>query len=175
MHIAKLLILVLVAGAAHLAGPSPARADVLTCGEVWSQVAHLVEAENGEGMTAERLDRLGHLVDVMGACTRQLGYQVDGDVGRWATTVAAYFQPEDVARALCLIDHESGGDPLARNPASGASGLLQVMPFWAGRFGLSTSDLFEPAVNLEVAAWILGSQGWTAWSPYRRGLCGWPT
>lgn len=153
---------------------TPARAEILECDEVWVEVAQKIRAERHEGLTAERLDELNHLIDLMVACAENASHSGDPaltGVDRWGSLVAAYFDPEDVARALCLMGHESAGDPDAKNPTSGAAGLMQVMPFWAGRFGLSTADLFDPATNLEVASWIRDSQGWTAWSPYQRGLC----
>ena len=69
------------------------------------------------------------------------------------------------------MELESAGDPSARNPTSGASGLMQVMPFWAAHFGHDTNDFFDPWINLEVAAQIRDQQGWGAWSPYVRGSC----
>jgi soluble lytic murein transglycosylase-like protein len=95
----------------------------------------------------------------------------NGNVGRWAGLVAAHFAAEDRDRVLCLMGHESGGNPAAINPSSGASGLMQVMPFWADHYGYARSDLFDPAVNLRIARLIRDSQGWTAWAPYNRGLC----
>lgn len=52
---------------------------------------------------------------------------------------------------------ESKCRPEAHNP-SGASGLLQIMPFWSkGR------DLFDPATNLTVGLEVYRAQGWRAW------------
>lgn len=96
-------------------------------------------------------------------------YQGAG-VERWRDLVAEYFRPGDVNRALCLMRYESGGVPSARNP-SGASGLMQIMPFWAPHFGVSAQDLFDPGTNIRLAASIRDSQGWVAWSPYKRGRC----
>ena len=92
-------------------------------------------------------------------------------VSRWRSTVGLYFETGDVERVLCLMTEESGGNPMARNPATSASGLMQVMPSWAGMFGLQTDDLFDPNVNLWVSRQILQIQGWEAWSPYQRGAC----
>jgi soluble lytic murein transglycosylase-like protein len=93
------------------------------------------------------------------------------DVDQWLPLVAGHFNPEDVQRVLCLIGHESGGNETARNSSSGASGLLQVMPFWADEYGLARSGLFKAEINLWVGRKIRDSQGWTAWAPYNRGLC----
>lgn len=91
-------------------------------------------------------------------------------VEQWRELAASYFGSE-VDRALCLMAHESGGNPSAQNPSSGASGLMQVMPFWADEYGVSRGALFDPATNLRIAKGIRDSQGWTAWSPYNRGEC----
>jgi hypothetical protein len=91
-----------------------------------------------------------------------------GNVERWRELVSAYFPAGDVDRALCLMDHESGGDPDALNPTSSAAGLFQVMPFWWDHYG---GDRFNPETNVRVAALIKADQGWTAWSPYNRGEC----
>lgn len=93
------------------------------------------------------------------------------DVGQWASLVAAYFESGDVDRILCLIGFESGGNPDAKNPSSGARGLLQIMPFWASEYGLAPDDLYDPDTNLRIGRKIRDSQGWTAWSPYKRGEC----
>lgn len=92
-------------------------------------------------------------------------------VEQWRLLASAYFGWKEVDRVLCLMERESAGDPGAHNGGSGASGLMQVMPFWAGRYGYHRSDLFDPAVNLWIAARIREEQGWRAWSPYLRGDC----
>lgn len=92
------------------------------------------------------------------------------NVAQWEGLVAVYFGSE-TWRALCLMSFESGGNPNALNPASGARGLMQIMPFWAYHFGYQPNDLYEPGINLQVAAWVREAQGWSAWSPYQRGEC----
>lgn len=93
---------------------------------------------------------------------------IGSNVEQWRGLVAGYFA--DVDRALCLMQYESGGNPNATSWA-GARGLMQVMPFWARSLGMSPDALYDPATNLEVAAYVYGQQGWWAWSPYKRGLC----
>lgn len=94
------------------------------------------------------------------------------DVEQWRPLVAGQFEPEDVDRVLCLMSYESGGNPNSKNPHSTARGLMQVMAsVWAPHFGISYDDLYDPSVNLYVARQIRDSQGWTAWSPFNRGLC----
>jgi soluble lytic murein transglycosylase-like protein len=66
---------------------------------------------------------------------------------------------------------ESGGDPGAQNPSSGASGLFQVLPSWADNFGVTPDDLFVPEVNTYIARQLYDDGGWNHWSPYLRGEC----
>ena len=94
------------------------------------------------------------------------------DVEDWRPLVAGHFEPEDVDRILCLMEHESGGNPNAANPRSSARGLMQVMAsVWADEFDVTWDQLYEPEINLYVARQILDRQGFTAWAPYNRGLC----
>lgn len=89
-------------------------------------------------------------------------------VEQWRGLVAAYFPGSAVDTMLCLMWHESKGDPGATNPRSGAAGLFQVMPFWWDHYG---GDRYDPESNVRVARLIYGEQGFGAWSPWNRGLC----
>jgi hypothetical protein len=62
---------------------------------------------------------------------------------------------------LCLvIDRESGGDPSAANPASSASGLLQLMSVhWAGKF-----SPFVARPNLAYGLKLWRGSGWSPWA-----------
>ena len=95
----------------------------------------------------------------------------DQDVLQWLPLVAGQFDEGEYDRALCLIAAESGGNPNARNPSSGASGLMQILPSWAAVYGVSRTDLFDPSINLYIAADLQDRYGWTQWSPYNRGEC----
>lgn len=94
------------------------------------------------------------------------------NVEQWRGLVATYFSGDQVDRALCIMDHESGGNPSAKNPRSSARGLFQLLgSMWAPYFGVSQDALYDPEVNVRLAARVLAMQGWSAWSPYQRGLC----
>lgn len=87
------------------------------------------------------------------------------DVERWRTLVAAYWP--DVELALCLIAHESGGNPDAKNARSSASGLFQhlgsLWPERAEAAGWEGADVFDPEANVAVAAWLYSTGGVGHW------------
>jgi len=159
---------------ATLAPGSPALAASPDCGEIWDRIAHWSEEEATQGLTTSRLDVLHELIPPLVECSQAdfTGHEGMGyDIGRWRGLVGVYFDAGDVDRVICLMEKESGGNPLARNRSSGAAGLMQVMPPWAGVFGYTPDDLFDPIVNLWIASQIREQQGWGAWSPYLRGSC----
>ena len=88
-------------------------------------------------------------------------------VERWRPIVAAYFPEDRIDWALRIIECESHGDPLARNPASTASGLFQHLAgLWGERAaaaGWAGSDIFDPFANIAVAAWLLDTGGPGHW------------
>lgn len=95
-----------------------------------------------------------------------------GPVERWRPLVASRFPADEVDRALCIISHESGGDPEADNPRSSARGLFQILgSLWAPHYGVSRADLYDPNINVLLAHDIWERYGWWAWSPYERGSC----
>ncbi|MGD2059785.1 MAG: transglycosylase SLT domain-containing protein [Acidimicrobiia bacterium] len=95
-----------------------------------------------------------------------------GPVERWRPLVAEHFPSAEVDTAMCIIRHESGGDPAADNPRSSASGLFQILEsLWGPHYGVSAKELFEPTTNVRLASDIWDQHGWRAWSPYKRGLC----
>ena len=68
---------------------------------------------------------------------------------------------------LCIIAHESGGDPAAVNPSSGAGGLFQFLPSsWLAYGG----GQFAPLPNLATAdqQWqiALAAQAQSYWYPW---------
>ena len=89
-------------------------------------------------------------------------------VEEWRSLVSAYFAPEDVDLALAIISCESGGDPNAQNPTSGAAGLFQHIPrYWEARVasaGMPGASIFDPIANVAAAAYLAYSDGWGHWS-----------
>ncbi len=88
-------------------------------------------------------------------------------VERWRPFVADYFPEDRIDWALRIIQCESGGDPLAKNPTSTASGLFQhLASLWeerAAKAGWADSDVFDPLANIAVAAWLLETGGPGHW------------
>lgn len=153
---------------------SPANAANASCEEIGDRITHWSEEEVKEGLTTSRLGALQELIPLLVDCseTEITGHgEMGSDVGRWRVLVDVYFNADDVDRVICLMEKESGGNPNALNRSSGAAGLMQVMPSWAGVFGYTPDDLFDPIVNLWIARQIRDQQGWDAWTPYLRGSC----
>lgn len=88
----------------------------------------------------------------------------------WRPLVEEYFPAHEVDRAIRIIACESNGDPNARNPRSGASGLFQHMPGdWpmrADSAGFPGASIFDPEANVAAAAWLVYDAqggGWGHW------------
>ena len=83
--------------------------------------------------------------------------------------VSAYFQPQDVERAVLVAWCESRYDANATNPSSGAAGLFQHIPrYWTDRSvkaGIGGADIYDPTANTVVEAWLVYSNGgWKHWN-----------
>lgn len=97
------------------------------------------------------------------------------NVERWRPTVTeAVFAfgggEADVHRFLRIMQCESAGLPDAKNPNSSASGLMQHLTrYWpdrAERAGRPGADVFDPAANIWVSAWLALAApegGWQHW------------
>ncbi|HEX6219853.1 MAG TPA: transglycosylase SLT domain-containing protein [Acidimicrobiia bacterium] len=95
--------------------------------------------------------------------------QLADPVERWRPLVEEHFPAEEVEVAICIIGHESGGNPEADNPRSSATGLFQVLSsLWGDHYGVTHDQLLDPEQNTRVARSIWGESGWRAWSAYRR-------
>ena len=84
----------------------------------------------------------------------------------------AYFAEKygaDVRLALCIVRHESGFNPAARNPGSSAGGVWQFIDgtfvSTARRMGRDwrLPDKYDMMVNAEAGAWLLAHDGYKHW------------
>ncbi len=110
----------------------------------------------------------------LGAPYRGMG----AGVVRWLPLVEQHFEHWQVETMMCLMGYESGGNPDAKNPTSSARGLFQILSsLWGPIFGVTPEQLFDPVINTSVARRVYerhlasSGNGFTAWSPYNRGLC----
>ena len=93
--------------------------------------------------------------------------------------MTAYFPVGEVNRALCIMDHESKGDPNADNPNSTAAGLFQflrgtwdsVVPRSVTGGSYGSGQVYLPEPNIRAAAWLVANDGWHHWNPWKRGEC----
>ena len=77
--------------------------------------------------------------------------------------------------ALCVAEAESGFDPSAVNPATGAAGVFQFLPStWeslSDLAGWGAASVLDPRANVAVAAWTVAHYGWHPWRSVAGG-CG---
>jgi Lysozyme like domain len=113
---------------------------------------------------------VGQPADVAAEMHQVVFEQIADPVDRWRPLVDVYFEEGDVDTAMCIIRHESAGDPKADNPRSSATGLFQILASgWGPHFGVSPAQLLDPVTNIRLARAIKDIQGWRAWTTYR--LC----
>ena len=76
----------------------------------------------------------------------------------WPLVEESYRRNLDPATVMSIMLIESEGKPTARSFV-GAAGLMQVMPFWAGRWRGCGKDLYDIETNLcngtSILAWYL--------------------
>jgi hypothetical protein len=63
-----------------------------------------------------------------------------------------------------IAARESGGDPYAVNPYSGACGPFQFLPFTAASLGYSCADLTDPYTAAEAALALYNRDGLSPWA-----------
>ena len=67
----------------------------------------------------------------------------------------------------CVIQVESGGNPTAVNPVTGAGGLYQFLPStWADFDGYPTAEDAPASVQQQYFDIIYAAEGTAPWSPY---------
>lgn len=139
----------------------------------------LLLADELAALHAERRDMIDrHRCQLENVCPRPVvrasasrpssGTGMGGNWEQWRPLVSVYFAPGDVEWALCIIRYESGGNPLADNPRSSASGLMQhLYRYWPDRAsaaGWAGASIWDPEANIAVGAWLLyhgGAGHWT--------------
>ena len=94
-------------------------------------------------------------------------------VEQWRPLVSTHFPTVRVEAALQVMQCESGGDPEAVNPYSGAAGLFQFLPgTWAiasVRAGVGDRSVFDGEANIIAADWLssyYASRGLDPWTPW---------
>ena len=111
--------------------------------------------------------------------TTAVNWDTSAGVEQWRPLVADYFPANEVERALCIMDHESKGNPNASNTqGSSAAGLFQFLRSTWDNVPLSVSggsydsgQVYQAEPNVRSAAWLQGELGWWPWTPYQRGEC----
>ena len=96
------------------------------------------------------------------------------EVERWRVPVVEalkeYGLEEEEKTFMRVLRCESFGDPDAKNPESGASGLMQHLPsYWADRAtasGFHGASPFDPIANIYASVWLLDIGGWSHWECY---------
>jgi len=89
------------------------------------------------------------------------------NVEQWRGLVESYFGAQ-TNNALCVMTHESGGNPNAISPTTDY-GLMQIhAPLWAEPYGVSYQDLLDPVTNIAIAWEIYKDWGWSAWSGWSK-------
>ena len=84
-------------------------------------------------------------------------------VERWRALLERYFAPEDVDKALYVMQGESGGDPMASGDGGASIGLFQLNDDGLGS-GMSARQRLDPETNIRVAAdAVYGGSGWRPW------------
>ncbi|HEU4321089.1 MAG TPA: transglycosylase SLT domain-containing protein [Acidimicrobiia bacterium] len=91
-------------------------------------------------------------------------------VERWRPLVEQYFPADEIDTAMCIIEHESAGEPDADNPRSSATGLFQILAgHWGDHYGFTEEEFTDPELNVRLARDIWDQLGWGGWTTRR--LC----
>jgi hypothetical protein len=74
------------------------------------------------------------------------------------------WDPVAAPTAHVIADRESGDNPYAVNPYSGACGAFQFMPSTAWSMGYSCYELFDPYTAAAAAYDLYLQAGWSPWA-----------
>ena len=93
------------------------------------------------------------------------------NVEQWRPLVAKYFAPDLVDQAMCILAHESKGNPGAKNPRSSAAGLFQFLrktwnsvPTSITGGSYDSGAVYLPEPNVAAAAWL--QRRVSSWRPW---------
>ncbi len=94
------------------------------------------------------------------------------NVEQWRPLVAKYFAPGLVDQAMCILAHESKGNPGAKNPHSTAAGLFQFLrgtwdsvPTSITGGSYDSGAVYQPEANIAAAAWLQRKvDSWRPWT-----------
>ena len=121
------------------------------------------------GLTVELLADYATLHDVLAETRTGIG------VERWRPLVAKWWPPGEVSDAMCILKHESGGNPNAKNKHSSAAGLFQFLEGtwdWVAEHTGSPSyregGPYDPVWSIRNAAWLQKHAGWGQWTTANR-------
>lgn len=139
----------------------------------WSSSTTLVAGLDHERSWRIPLDPCGTVPHEIDCAQRQLLALVPTHATSpedWRPLVEQFFAPEHTDRAVRVLACESGGNPLAKNPNSSASGLFQHLgSLWDDRAvaaGEPGADIWDPIANTQIAAWLVyEGGGWSHWNP----------
>lgn len=85
-------------------------------------------------------------------------------VEKWRPLIEKYFRPEDVDKALYVINGESGGNPKANGDSGSSIGLFQMNMAGGLGTGSNQAQLEDPEYNIKLAAQaVYGGSGWGPW------------
>lgn len=91
------------------------------------------------------------------------------EVEQWRSLVAKYFPPEQVEKALRVIQGESGGRSITQIGGGPGTGLFQIEHGGAHPGRLSQQELLDPETNVRVAA-EMASKNWDQWTDWGEGV-----
>jgi hypothetical protein len=119
--------------------------------------ARVHKAARAARKTEARLEEAKRVLTATRAYTAQYG----NNVSRWIWLSRQVGWPWGCFPTLMMIiDRESGGNPLAKNPSSTASGLMQFLSSW----WLGCWNPFDPRQNLSHGYRAWAQVGWQPWA-----------
>ncbi len=146
--------------------------QVITEISTWSSttLAADLDHERSWRLVLDSCQTLPHEVDCEQLALAALVPTYPSNPEDWRPLVEQFFSPEHTDRAVRVLACESGGNPLAKNPGSSASGLFQHLgSLWDDRAvaaGQPGADIWDPVANTQIAAWLVyEGGGWSHWNP----------